>query len=246
MITQSMFDDFEEKAVNDALIRAVEGKDISLAMFQQLPSYNELKEFEKALKDADKINFQSIFQEPLGFYCIKLFLSSDYAIDKAIFVKDVETYRNIRFESARRIVARLLFQRFVAFRDVNSTIDFANDGISVYEILKRQQEEEKLKEEEKEKRMTQSLPVDTLTIPQHPSGSGYLTVQTQIGSFASLPPPTRKTSPTDSPYEMSTSTQGDETPVEGKRGLDTSQLQMGSQNNPIGVYGHVVDRIREN
>jgi len=149
MITQSMFDDFEEKAVNDALIRAVEGKDISTGMFTSLPNYQDLKEFENKLKIEEKINFQTIFHEPLGFYCIKLFLSSDYAIDKAIFVKDVETYRQMRFESARKKVAKLLFQRFIAYRDVTSTVEFANDGISIFEILRRQQEEEKAKEEKR-------------------------------------------------------------------------------------------------
>jgi len=151
MITQSMFDDFEEKAVNDALIRAVEGKDICTTMYQALPSYTELKEFENQLKTEEKINFQTIFHEPLGFYCIKLFLSSDYALDKAIFVKDVETYRQMRFESARKKVAHLLFQRFIAFRDVTSNTEFAQEGISIFEILRRQHEEEKIKEEEKKR-----------------------------------------------------------------------------------------------
>jgi len=45
---------------------------------------------------------------------IKCFLLADYAVDKAIFSKDVEQYQSIRFESARRKIARLIYERFIA------------------------------------------------------------------------------------------------------------------------------------
>ena len=44
---------------------------------------------------------------------IKCFLLADYAVDKAIFSKDVEQYRTIRFESARRKIAKLIYERFI-------------------------------------------------------------------------------------------------------------------------------------
>jgi hypothetical protein len=42
---------------------------------------------------------------------MKCFLVADYAVDKAIFIKDVEAYKRMRFESARRKIAKLLYQR---------------------------------------------------------------------------------------------------------------------------------------
>lgn len=61
------------------------------------------------------------------------FLIADYAVDKAIFIKDVEAYKSMRFESARRKVALLLYQRFVA-TDEPAAHDF-KPGSSVFQII---------------------------------------------------------------------------------------------------------------
>ena len=45
-----------------------------------------------------KLAFDQIFQEPTGYYVLKCFLMADYAVDKAIFIQDVEAYRNMAFE----------------------------------------------------------------------------------------------------------------------------------------------------
>lgn len=79
----------------------VAAQDVSLEMLEQMPPYEELKDFEAKLKDEGKLTFQYIFQEPTGFYMIKCFLIADYAGDKALFIKDVEAYKTMRFESAR-------------------------------------------------------------------------------------------------------------------------------------------------
>jgi hypothetical protein len=92
----------------------VEEKDVSLEMLEQLPPYEDLKELETRLRSEGALTFDRIFHQPTGYYMMKCFLVADYAVDKAIFIKDVEAYKSMRFESARRKIAKLLYQRFVA------------------------------------------------------------------------------------------------------------------------------------
>jgi len=102
-------------------------------MLEQLPPYDELRGLEEKLRFDNKLTFDSIFNEPTGYYMIKCFLIADYAVDKAIFIKDVEAYKSMRFESARRKVALLLYQRFVA-TDETPAHDF-KQGSSVFQII---------------------------------------------------------------------------------------------------------------
>jgi hypothetical protein len=120
-------------AENSAYLKAVEEKDVSLEMLEQLPPYEELRGLEDKLRFENKLSFDSIFNEPTGYYMIKCFLIADYAVDKAIFIKDVEAYRSMRFESARRKVALLLYQRFVATDD--PTNHEFKPGSSVFQII---------------------------------------------------------------------------------------------------------------
>lgn len=50
----------------------------------------------------------------------RVFLTADYARDKSLFVADVNFYRSMRFESARRKLARLIYLRYVAAIDCDS------------------------------------------------------------------------------------------------------------------------------
>jgi len=109
-----MFEDIHELAENNAYLKAIEEKDVSLEMLDRLPPYEECKDLEEQLRAAGKLDFNTIFHEPTGFYMIKCFLIADYVGDKAIFIKDVEAYRSMRFESARIKVATLLYHRFIA------------------------------------------------------------------------------------------------------------------------------------
>lgn len=109
-----MFEDIHEIAENSALLKAVGDKEVSLQMLEELPPYEELTELEAKLQTDGALTFQRIFSEPTGFYMMKCFLIADYAVDKAIFVKDVQSYQKMRFESARRKIAKLIYQRFIA------------------------------------------------------------------------------------------------------------------------------------
>ena len=55
---------------------------MSLEMLKQMPPYEELKDLEEKLKSEGRITFDVVFSEPTGFYLLKCFLLSDYAVDK--------------------------------------------------------------------------------------------------------------------------------------------------------------------
>ena len=142
MLDESMFEDIHEIAENSAYLRAVEEKDVSLEMYEQLPPYEQCRDIEDKLRADNRLTFECIFNEPTGFYCIKTFLIADYAVDKAIFIKDVEAYKSMRFESARRKVAALLYQRFVS---TDPEHEFKH-GLSVFQIIQQSKGAEEKKE----------------------------------------------------------------------------------------------------
>lgn len=136
-----MFEDIHEIAENSAYLKAIEEKDVSLEMLEQLPPYEETRELEEKLKAEGRLDFNHIFHEHTGFYFIKQFLTSDFAGDKAVFIKDVEAYRNMRFESARLRVAKLLYHRYIADDEKHQF----PTGVSIFELLRKRPE---LKNEE--------------------------------------------------------------------------------------------------
>jgi len=91
-----MFEDIRDFADNSAYLKAVEEKDVSLVMLEELPEYKACLPLEAKLKAEGKLSFNVIFHEPSGFYFLKNFLISEYSGEKAIFIKDVENYRSMR------------------------------------------------------------------------------------------------------------------------------------------------------
>lgn len=130
-----MFEDLHEMAENSAYLKAVEEKDVSLEMLEHLPPYEDLKDLEAKLRAEGALSFDRIFAQATGYYMIKCFLMSDYAVDKAIFIKDVEAYKRMRFESARRKIAKLLYLRFVACDNEHDQV--FEKGSSVFDIIQK-------------------------------------------------------------------------------------------------------------
>jgi len=138
MLDESMFEDIHEIAENSAYLKAVEEKDVNTEMYDTLPPYEELADLEANLKAEQALTFDRIFHEPTGYFFIKCFLVADYAVDKAVFIKDVEAYRMMRFESARRKIAKLLYQRFVAQESEQTNLEYEK-GDSVFDIIQQRQ-----------------------------------------------------------------------------------------------------------
>lgn len=236
MLDESMFEDIHEIAENSAYLKAVEEKQVNTSMWDSLPPYEELKELEEKLKGEGKVNFHTIFSEPTGYYFIKCFLIADYAVDKAIFLKDVEAYRSMRFESARKRVAKFIYTRFVSPGSDNQT-EFKK-GSSVFQII--QQRKDLVKEEdEKDMKEVKSI-VSTSAAPSQSS------VASGVPPVVSPPNPRQSSQ---SAAQPSTATTVTVTPAGttsvAVQSRTSSFFQMGDQNNAIGVYGASIKRVRE-
>jgi len=114
-----MYDEIIEIAENRAYLQAVKdgyGHGPNLDLLNTLPPYEEesIKELERDLEDSSKLTFHWVFREPVGYYHMKLFLISDYSVDKAIFLNDVRLYKTLNDPKARLAVAKLLVERFLS------------------------------------------------------------------------------------------------------------------------------------
>jgi serine/threonine protein kinase len=117
----------------------VEEKGVCLDILNQLPEYEALHDLEAKLIADGAITFERIFHEPCGYYNFRNFLLADYAADRAVFIHDVEKYKQMRFESARQKVAKLLFDRFVAPDQGDSSIQYTS-GESTFQLMSRPDE----------------------------------------------------------------------------------------------------------
>ena len=107
-------DDIKEIAENSAYLRAVEEKGACLDILNSVPPYTELHELEAKLVESGAITFDNVFHEPCGYYNLRNFMISDYAVERIVFLHDVEKYKQMRAESARRKVSKLLYDRFIS------------------------------------------------------------------------------------------------------------------------------------
>lgn len=198
-------------------------------MLEQLPPYEELRGLEDKLRFENKLTFDSIFNEPTGYYMMKIFLIADYAVDKAIFIKDVEAYKSMRFESARRKVALLLYQRFVATDDPASQ-EF-KPGSSVFQLIQNHKgiDDKGVTSAQKgmEKSDNKSDKVEKTVVSSNiPSQSNVTQMSATTGH-----------------HHHGAQNGGDD--YSNGRARNDSAFQMGSNNNPIGVYGKSIRVVKE-
>lgn len=215
-----MFEDIHEIAENSAYLQAVEERAVSLEMLEQLPEYDQLLDLEAKLEREGSLTFDRIFSQPTGFYMIKCFLSADYAMDKAIFIKDVAAYKGMRFESARRKIAKLLYQRFVAGENEHD-IEFPK-GSSVFQIYNQQRKNQN----------------GTANGNNGNNGNNN-------GGGASGNNDEKSRSRMSRPGGVSTTLGSVETSTTAELEASASKLCIGSGNNAVGVYGPHVKRVRE-
>jgi len=229
MLDESMFEDIHEIAENSAYLKAVEDRDVCLEMYESLPAYEDCQHIEASLAQQNKLTFDAIFHEATGFYMMKCFLIADYCVDKAIFIKDVAAYKLMRFESARRKIALLLFNRFVS-TDETITAEFT-PATSVFDLirLKGGNEEKKTAHAPSSNAppnnadKSSDLKADKIHSQSH-------TAITQHGVNPSIVTVNGVNHHTNNPLSSAP---------------PSSLLQMGSHNNPIGVYGKSVRTVRE-
>lgn len=241
---ESILEDIHEIAENSAYLKAVEEKDVSLDMYLQLPPFEQLGELEARLRRDGALTFSKIFHEPTGFYNIKNFLISDYAVDKAIFIKDVEAYRSMRFESARKMVAKLLYQRFVAMEDRES-LNFKK-GSSVFQIIKERSQQRGVSGFDMDAKSEDGLPSQTSGADAGEFKHGGNTAAAAAAAAAAANA-NRSNGRGGAPGNAAAAAAAASTAGTGsardRRG--ESMLQIGDTNNPIGVYGMAVKRVAD-
>ncbi len=71
-----------------------------------------MEELQRSLSQKNQLTFDRVFLEPIGFHFIKSFLESQHSEDKAIFIKDVETYEALTDFHARHETAHKIYNTF--------------------------------------------------------------------------------------------------------------------------------------
>jgi len=114
-----MYDDIIHLAMDQQLLTEI--RDRNNENYKKLPLIKELQKFddnyteiEQQLTKTDEIKFDNIFHEPVGYHLIKEFLRTQHSVDKAIFLSDVELYKNLNDPMAREQVAQKIFDTFCA------------------------------------------------------------------------------------------------------------------------------------
>mmetsp|Transcript_18572 Transcript_18572/g.33269 ORF Transcript_18572/g.33269 Transcript_18572/m.33269 type:complete len:617 (-) Transcript_18572:263-2113(-) len=132
LISEGMFEDLKEIAQNTAYMDAIKKPQVQTYMWDDAPRFEDCKGLEQHLSETGDINFKTIFHKATGFYMMKCFLIANYAVDKAVFMSDVEKFRKVRFPSARKKVAMAIWERFV---NDDSTYSFPS-GASVFDLIR--------------------------------------------------------------------------------------------------------------
>ncbi|GAB5357632.1 hypothetical protein AAMO2058_000390500 [Amorphochlora amoebiformis] len=148
LISEGMFEDLKEIAQNSAYIDAIKKPQVETLMWEHAPKYESCKILEKNLEEKGRLSFNTVFHKSTGFYMLQCFLIANYAVDKAIFLQDVQKFRKIRFQSARIKTARAIWERFVSD---DSPYNFP-PGTSVFDLIKTRELDFYRKEEKKRKK----------------------------------------------------------------------------------------------
>jgi len=130
-----MYDEIIEIAENRAYLHAVQdgnGQGPNLDLLKSMPDFESAKiqEFLQKLDERNELRFDAVFKEPVGYYHIKLFLISDYSVDKAVFLNDVRLFKSLKDVKARRTVASLIYKRYMTDQSARKF----KPGISVFEL----------------------------------------------------------------------------------------------------------------
>lgn len=132
---ESVFEDIHEIAENSAYLKAIEEKEVCTEMWDTLPSYESCIEIERQLERDNKLTFDDIFSEPQGFYMLKSFLITQFCGEKAIFIKDVQNYKKMRFESARRKISKMMYKRYIVAHDESTPPEYKK-LVPVFDLTK--------------------------------------------------------------------------------------------------------------
>eukprot|EP00486_Rosalina_sp_Unknown_P000958 CAMPEP_0201567764 /NCGR_PEP_ID=MMETSP0190_2-20130828/8393_1 /ASSEMBLY_ACC=CAM_ASM_000263 /TAXON_ID=37353 /ORGANISM="Rosalina sp." /LENGTH=648 /DNA_ID=CAMNT_0047988113 /DNA_START=111 /DNA_END=2057 /DNA_ORIENTATION=+ len=112
-----MYDDIIHLAMDQQLLTEIRERDSN---YKKLPLWRELQknestaELEQQLQEQGSLTFETVFHEPVGYHLMKSFLQTEHSVDKAVFIADVEVYKNLNDPRARENVACKIYEQFCA------------------------------------------------------------------------------------------------------------------------------------
>ena len=112
-----MYDDIIDLVMDQQLLTEINTKTVNykrLPIWEELHSKTdaEMEELQQSLSDQNMLTFDRVFREPIGFHFIKSYLESQHSVDKAIFIRDVETYQSLTDFHARNETAHKIYSTF--------------------------------------------------------------------------------------------------------------------------------------
>eukprot|EP01084_Bolivina_argentea_P077980 141492_1 len=111
-----MFDPLIELRMDDELISELQPQD---GAYKSLPIWSalmkqtdeELKSFEQMLYKENMLAFDTIFNEPLGYYFFStLYLSSQHATEKAMCIRDVNAFKSLSNNCDHDVRKKLMYK----------------------------------------------------------------------------------------------------------------------------------------
>jgi len=151
-----MYDEISKIAENRAYLHAVqEGNGLApnIELLKNTPAFEStaIQEFLHALVKDNKLSFNMVFKEPVGYYHIKLFLIADYSVDKAVFLNDIRVFKTLKDVQARKSVAPLIFRKYMT--EHNGSF---KPGVSVFECNYAEELERSKHEQTKSKKFDET------------------------------------------------------------------------------------------
>ena len=65
----------------------------NIELLKKLPKYEDLRNLEQRLKNENKLNFNSVFHEPVGNYLVRTYLVTEHSVDKVRYCYIKQFYK---------------------------------------------------------------------------------------------------------------------------------------------------------
>eukprot|EP01084_Bolivina_argentea_P017267 32248_1 len=102
-------------AMDEQLLREIQDKHIN---YKRLPIWRTLlkKNYSHSSNTLflQMLTFEKVFDEPVGYHLMKLFLLNEGSVNKATFINDVKIYKQLHHPTARKNAANKIYQQFCA------------------------------------------------------------------------------------------------------------------------------------
>eukprot|EP00486_Rosalina_sp_Unknown_P011036 CAMPEP_0201592598 /NCGR_PEP_ID=MMETSP0190_2-20130828/190453_1 /ASSEMBLY_ACC=CAM_ASM_000263 /TAXON_ID=37353 /ORGANISM="Rosalina sp." /LENGTH=379 /DNA_ID=CAMNT_0048051449 /DNA_START=68 /DNA_END=1208 /DNA_ORIENTATION=+ len=111
-----MYDDIIDLAMDQQLLTEINNqidyRALPIWRELQLRTDEEIKTLEQKLNNNERLAFDHLFREPIGFYFIKSYLQTQHSVDKAVFIRDVAVYKTLIHPEARKEALVKIFEAF--------------------------------------------------------------------------------------------------------------------------------------